>query len=73
MELELLKLVQQYGATAILSVLCIKLCISLNNERKQLMTTLDNRTNVYIETIRDLISSQNNIVDRLDRIENKLK
>ena len=70
---ELIDLIQNYGSTTILAVLCIKLYISLNAERKNLMETLDKRTQTYTDSINTLVGNLDRIVERLDRIEDKLK
>lgn len=70
---ELIDLIQNYGSTTILAVLCIKLYISLNAERKDLMETLDKRTQTYTDSINTLVGNLDRIAERLDRIEDKLK
>lgn len=70
---ELIDLIQNYGSTTILAVLCIKLYISLNAERKELMETLDKRTQTYTDSINTLVGNLDRIAERLDRIEGKLK
>lgn len=80
MEVELLGFIKDYGTTTVLAVLCINLYIKLNDERIELTKTLDQRTTVFLNTIKDLTSSQRDIsksqdaiLIRLDKIEEKLK
>lgn len=66
---ELLNLIQNYGATSLLSVVCILLFYSLNKERGELLNRLDDRTSEFIKTIQELSSSIKEIKEDIEHLK----
>ena len=66
---ELLNLIQSYGATSVLSVVCILLFYSLNKERGELLNRLDDRTSEFIKTIQELSSSIKEIKENIEELK----
>lgn len=66
---ELLNLIQNYGATSLLSVVCILLFYSLNKERGELLNRLDDRTSEFIKTIQELSSSIKEIKEDIEELK----
>lgn len=66
---ELLNLIQTYGATSVLSVVCILLFYSLNKERGELLNRLDDRTSEFIKTIQELSSSIKEIKEDIEELK----
>lgn len=66
---ELLNLIQSYGATSVLSVVCILLFYSLNKERGELLNRLDDRTSEFIKTIQELSSSIKEIKEDIEELK----
>lgn len=66
---ELLNLIQNYGATSVLSVVCILLFYSLNKERGELLNRLDDRTSEFIKTIQELSSNIKEIKEDIEELK----